>query len=68
MSFARHKKLLDFLVQSVAAQEGIVFLLLDALGDGLLVALREIARGLLALFAGFGAFQGDDFLHNLNRL
>src|SRR3954466_14012366 len=47
----------------MALEEGIVLLLLDALGDGLLVALREITRSGFALFAGFGAFQGDGFLH-----
>ena len=40
----------------------IVFLLLDALGDCLLVAIREVTGDGFTLFAGFGAFQGDGFL------
>lgn len=55
--------LLDFFVERVALEEGIVLLLLDALGDGLLITLREIARRWLTFFAGFSAFQGDSFLH-----
>ena len=46
-------------MQRVAAEEGVVLLLLDALRDGLLVALGEVARGGFALFLGFGAFQGS---------
>src|SRR5258708_7010186 len=60
--------LLDLLVQRVALEEGIVFLLLDALGHGLLVALGEIARSGFALFAGFSALQCNGFLHGLNGL
>ena len=57
-------RLLDLLVESVALQEGIVLLLLDALGDGLLVAEREVTRDRLALFTGFGALQSDEFLRH----
>src|SRR4051812_38910226 len=57
------RTLLDLLMERVALEEGVVLLLLDALGDGLLVALGEVARSGFALFAGFSAFQGDGFLH-----
>src|SRR5258708_1893217 len=60
--------LLDLLVEGVALQPGIILLLLDALGDRLLVALGEIARDGFALFAGFGALECDGFLHGLNGL
>jgi len=59
----RRRSLLDLLVQRVPAQVRVVLLLLDALGHGLLVALREVAGWCFALFAGFGALEGDDFLH-----
>ena len=48
----------------MALEEGIVLLLLNALGDGLLVARGEIAGNGFPLLLGFGAFQGDDFLHS----
>src|SRR5471030_2289400 len=57
--------LLDLLMQRVALEEGIVFLLLDALGDGFLVARGEVAGGGLPLLLGLGAFQGDEFLHGV---
>src|SRR5262245_16799982 len=60
--------LFDLLVERVALEVRVVFLLLDALRDGLLVAEREVTGGRLALFFGFGALQGDEFLHDLNRL
>ena len=47
---------LDFLVQGVAAEEGIVLLLLDPLGDGLLVPGGEVTGGRFALFRGLSAF------------
>src|SRR5688572_31689980 len=65
---ARTKELLNFLVDRVPLQEPVVLLLLDALGDGLLVPERQVARGRLTLFLGFGAFQGDLFLHDLKGL
>ena len=65
---AQTKELLNFLVDGVALQEPVVLLLLDTLGDGLLVAERQVARGRLTLFLGFGAFQGDLFLHDLKGL
>ena len=61
----RRPGLLDLFVQGVPAQEGIVFLLLNALGHGLFVARGEIAGNGLPLLLGFGAFQGDDFLHGV---
>ena len=56
-------QLLDFLVERVPLQMGIVLLLLDALRDGFLVPEREVTGGGFALFLGFCAFQGDEFLH-----
>ncbi len=50
-------------MQGVALEEGIVFLLLNALGHGLLVTLGEVTGNRLALFLRFGAFECDDFLH-----
>jgi hypothetical protein len=50
------ERLLDFLMERVALEEGVVLLLLDALGHGLFIPLREITGGGLALFFGFGAF------------
>ncbi len=47
----------------VALEEGVILLLLDALGNGLFVPIGQVAGGGLALFAGFGALQGDEFLH-----
>ena len=61
-------RLLDLFVQRVALEEGILLLLLNALSHRLLVTLGEIAGGGLPLFAGFGAFQCDSFLHGLNGL
>jgi hypothetical protein len=58
-----NRQLLDFLVKRMALEEGIVLLLLNSLGYGLFVPLRKVARGRFTLFAGFGAFQGDGFLH-----
>ena len=56
-------------MERVTLEVRIVLLLLNALRDGLLVALGEVAGGGLALFLGLGAFQGDDFLHgDLNGL
>jgi len=62
----RRRRSLDFLVERVALEERIVFLFLNALRDGLFVALGEVARDGFALFAGFGAFEYDDFLHGEN--
>jgi hypothetical protein len=56
--------LLDLFVHRMALQVRIVFLLLDALRDGLLVPKRKITRDGLPLFAGFCALQGDEFLHD----
>jgi hypothetical protein len=56
--------LLDLFVHRMAIQVRIVFLLLDALRDGLLVPKRKITRDGLPLFAGFCALQGDEFLHD----
>lgn len=42
ISFARHKLLLDFLMHSVPAQEGIILLLLDFLGLRLFIARGHI--------------------------
>ena len=50
-------------MERVALEEGIVLLLLNTLGHGLLITLREIARRWLTFFAGFSAFQGDGVLH-----
>src|SRR5476649_259336 len=58
--------LLDLLVERVPLEMRVVFFLLNALGDGLFVARGEIARGGFPLFLGFGAFQGDEFLHDVN--
>ena len=63
-----NRRLLNLLMESMAAEEGIVLLLLDALRDGLLIARREVAGRGLALFAGFGAFESDDFLHGWERV
>lgn len=60
--------LLDFLVDGVALEEGVILLLLDALGDGLLVTEGQVTGGGLALFFGFGALKGDEFLHGWNWL
>ena len=62
------KDLLDFLVHCVALQEPVVLLLLDPLGDRLLVPERQVAGGRLALFLGFSAFQSDLFLHGFERI
>ena len=56
-------RLLDFLVERVPLQMGIVLLLLDALSDGFLVPEREVTGDGFSLFFGFSAFQGDEFLH-----
>lgn len=56
-------RLLDLFVHRVALQVRIVFLLLDALRNRFLVTIGEITGGRLALFLGFGALQGDEFLH-----
>lgn len=61
-------RLLDLFVQRVALQKGIVFLFLNPLRDGLLVALGEVARNGFTLFTGFCAFECDGFLHGLNGL
>ena len=61
-------RLLDLFVERVALEEGIVLLLLNALCHRLFIALGEIAGGWLPLFAGFGAFQCNSFLHGLNGL
>jgi hypothetical protein len=55
-------------VYGVASEEGIVFLLLNTLGDRLFVALGEIAGDGLSFFAGFGAFEYDDFLHGVLKI
>ena len=60
--------LLDLLVQRVALEEGIVLLLLDAFRDGLLIARGEVAGNGFPLLLGFGAFQGDDFLHSIEKV
>jgi hypothetical protein len=62
------KCLFDFLVHGVASEEGVVFLLLNTLGDRLFVALGEIAGDGLSFFAGFGAFEYDDFLHGVLKI
>src|SRR5882724_2245734 len=51
-------------MQRVALEEGVVLLLLNALRDGLLIARGEVAGNGFPLLLGFGAFQGDDFLHS----
>jgi hypothetical protein len=50
-------------MKRVALQMGIILLLLDALRDGFLVPEREVTGDGFALFLGFSAFQGDEFLH-----
>ena len=60
--------LLDLLMEGMALEEGIVLLLLNALRHRFLITLGEVAGGWLPLFAGFGAFQCDGFLHGLNGL
>jgi hypothetical protein len=55
-------RLLDLLVNRVTLEEGVILLLLDTLGDGLLVTEGQVAGGGLALFFSFGAFKGDEFL------
>jgi hypothetical protein len=52
-------------VHGVAFEEGVVFLLLNALSDRLFVALGKIAGDGFSFFAGFGAFEYDDFLHGV---
>ena len=56
-------QLLDFLVERVPLQMGIVLLLLNALRDGFFVPEREVTGDGFSLFLGFSAFQGDEFLH-----
>src|ERR1043166_1054351 len=60
-SFARHSGLLDFLVQGMTAQRGIVFSNLELLRLELLVAGGGVARRRFAFLPRFGAFDGDDF-------
>jgi hypothetical protein len=45
-----------------------LYFFLDPLRDGLFVAPREVAGDGLALFFGFGALQGDEFLHGVERI
>jgi len=66
VSFAGHKGadpgwLLDFLVDSAPAEEGVVFFDLQFLRLQFLIARGGVARGRFAFFAGLGAFDGDDF-------
>ena len=56
-------QLLDFLMERMALQMRIVLLLLYAFRDRFLVPEREVTGGGFALFLGFCAFQGDEFLH-----
>jgi len=49
-------------------QVRIILLLLNAFSDGLLIPKREVTGGGFALFLGFGAFQGDEFLHDVKRI
>ena len=53
--------LLDFAVESVAAQVGVVFLFLNSLGLELLVAGAHVAGDWFAFRLGFGAFENDNF-------
>jgi len=57
------RSLLDLFVHRMALEMWVVLLLFDALGDGLLVAERQVTGNGLTLFLRFGAFQGDEFLH-----
>jgi hypothetical protein len=51
----RGGELLDLFMESVALEMRIVFLLLDALGHGLLIPEREITGDGFTLFFGFCA-------------
>lgn len=60
--FTRHNcGLLDFPVHSMTAQSGVVLLQLKLFRFKFLVSCRGIARGRLALFTRFRAFNGYDF-------
>src|SRR5437762_12456758 len=54
------QRLLDFAVQRVTAQSGIVLLQLEFLGFKLFVSRRGVTRRGRALFARLGALDGDD--------
>jgi hypothetical protein len=56
-------QLLDFLMERVTLEMRIVFLFLDTLRHGFLVPEGEVTGDGFALFLGFSAFQGDEFLH-----
>ena len=68
MSPSGFSLLLDLAMERVALEVRIVLLLLDALGDGFLVPLGEIAGHRFALFTRLGALQDDLFLHDRNGL
>jgi hypothetical protein len=54
--------LLDLLVQRMPAEVGVVFHLLDALREDLLVARGKIPGDRFPFLAGFGALECDKFL------
>src|SRR5204863_6687588 len=60
MCLARHK-LLDFFVDRVAAQRGIILLNLHAVRVQFLVFVGRVTRRRFAFFARLGAFQCDNF-------
>ena len=52
-------------MERMALEMRIVLLLFDTLRNGLLIPKREVTGGRFALFLGFSAFQGDDFVHEI---
>lgn len=61
-------KLFNLLVECVPLEVRIVLLLLNALSDRLLITPGQITGDGLALLAGFGAFECDEFLHGKDEL
>lgn len=59
--FLRGGMLLDFAVNRVAAQAGVVFLFLNTLGLELFVASAHVAGDWFAFRLGFGTFENDNF-------
>ena len=62
--FGLHKRLLGFAVESMTAEERIIFLLFQTARSlrTLFIAPGHVARSGFALRLGFGAFESDDFL------
>ena len=59
--FLRGGMLLDFAVNRVAAQAGVVFLFLNTLSLELFVAGAHVAGDWFAFRLGFGTFENDNF-------